>query len=271
MTRTTEPVKVAAVQMVSGADPHANLATAGQLVRDAAARGAKLVVLPEYFVLMGNRDTDKLAVAEDFGDGPLQRQTAAIAREAGVWLVAGTLPLKTGAADKVRNTTLVFDPDGGCTARYDKIHLFGFSGLGERYSEADTIEPGSEPVVAATPWGDVGLTVCYDLRFPELFRQLAPAPMIALPAAFTAITGEAHWEALIRARAIENQCYVIASAQGGTHPSGRRTHGHSMIVDPWGKVLTRLPSGEGVVTADIDPAYLASVRSRLPALAHRVL
>ena len=271
MTRANESVTVAAVQMVSGADPAANLVAAGQLVREAAARGARLVVLPEYFVLMGLRDTDKLELAEAFGDGPLQRQTAAIAREAGVWLVAGTLPLRSGVAGKVRNTTLVFDPQGRCTARYDKIHLFGFSGLGERYSESDTIEPGREAVSAATPWGEVGLSVCYDLRFPELFRQLAPAPMIALPAAFTAITGEAHWEALIRARAIENQCYLIASAQGGTHPSGRRTHGHSMIVDPWGKVLTQLPAGEGVVTADIDAAYLASVRSRLPALSHRVL
>ena len=174
-------------------------------------------------------------------------------------------------ADQVRNTTLVFDPAGVCRARYDKIHLFGFSGLGERYSESDTIDPGSTPVVVDTVIGRVGLSVCYDLRFPELYRGFGEIAAFALPAAFTAVPGEAHWEPLIRARAIENQCYAIASAQGGTHPSGRKTHGHSMIVDPWGKVLAELAQGEGVITADLDPAYMASVRTRLPALRHRVL
>ena len=265
------PITVAAVQMVSGTDPDANLATARTLVLDAAARGARLVVLPEYFVLMGMSDRDKLAIAETPGDGPLQAATAAIARDAGVWLIAGTLPLRADVADKVRNTTLVFDPAGVCRGRYDKIHLFGFSGLGERYSESDTIDPGSTPVVVDTAIGRVGLSVCYDLRFPELYRGFGEIAAFALPAAFTAVTGEAHWEPLIRARAIENQCYAIASAQGGTHPSGRKTHGHSMIVDPWGKVLAELAQGEGVITADLDPGYMASVRTRLPALRHRVL
>lgn len=261
----------AAVQMVSGSDWQQNLARAGALVDQAAAGGATLVTLPEYFCLMGRQEQDKVALAETPGDGPLQAALAEMARRNRVWLVGGTVPLVSPEAGKVRNSCLVFDPDGRQAARYDKIHLFGFSGLGESYCEANTITPGSESVALDTPLGRLALGVCYDLRFPELFRRLAPFDLLVLPAAFTAITGEAHWEVLLRARAIENQCFVIAPAQGGRHDNGRVTFGHSMIIDPWGRVLDRLPGGEGVVSAGIDPNLLQSVRTRLPALSHRVL
>ncbi|MBP8812890.1 MAG: carbon-nitrogen hydrolase family protein [Laribacter sp.] len=263
--------RVAVVQMVSGHVVADNLERARLRVLEAARGGAALVVLPEYFALMGMADTDKLAVAEPFGHGPMQDAVAQMAREAGVWLVAGTLPLAGQNPGRVRNSCLVFSPAGECMARYDKIHLFGFSGLGERYCESDTIEPGDTPVAVDTPLGRLGLSVCYDLRFPELYRRLGEMTALVLPAAFTAVTGEAHWEVLLRARAIENQCYAIAAAQGGVHSSGRRTHGHSMIIDPWGRIVAELPEGEGVLWADLDPALLASVRNRLPALRHRVL
>ena len=263
--------RVAVVQMVSGHVVADNLERARLRVLEAARGGAALVVLPEYFALMGMADTDKLAVAEAFGHGPMQDAVAQMAREAGVWLVAGTLPLAGQNPGRVRNSCLVFSPAGECVARYDKIHLFGFSGLGERYCESDTIEPGDTPVAVDTPLGRLGLSVCYDLRFPELYRRLGEMTALVLPAAFTAVTGEAHWEVLLRARAIENQCYAIAAAQGGVHSSGRRTHGHSMIIDPWGRIVAELPEGEGVLWADLDPALLASVRNRLPALRHRVL
>ena len=263
--------RVAVVQMVSGHVVADNLERARLRVLEAARGGAALVVLPEYFALMGLADTDKLAVAEAFGHGPMQDAVAQMAREAGVWLVAGTLPLAGQNPGRVRNSCLVFSPAGECMARYDKIHLFGFSGLGERYCESDTIEPGDTPVAVDTPLGRLGLSVCYDLRFPELYRRLGEMTALVLPAAFTAVTGEAHWEVLLRARAIENQCYAIAAAQGGVHSSGRRTHGHSMIIDPWGRIVAELPEGEGVLWADLDPALLASVRNRLPALRHRVL
>ena len=263
--------RVAVVQMVSGHVVADNLERARLRVLEAARGGAALVVLPEYFALMGLADTDKLAVAEAFGHGPMQDAVAQMAREAGVWLVAGTLPLAGQNPGRVRNSCLVFSPAGECVARYDKIHLFGFSGLGERYCESDTIEPGDTPVAVDTPLGRLGLSVCYDLRFPELYRRLGEMTALVLPAAFTAVTGEAHWEVLLRARAIENQCYAIAAAQGGVHSSGRRTHGHSMIIDPWGRIVAELPEGEGVLWADLDPALLASVRNRLPALRHRVL
>ena len=263
--------RVAVVQMVSGHVVADNLERARLRVLEAARGGAALVVLPEYFALMGMADTDKLAVAEPFGHGPMQDAVAQMAREAGVWLVAGTLPLAGQNPGRVRNSCLVFSPAGECVARYDKIHLFGFSGLGERYCESDTIEPGDTPVAVDTPLGRLGLSVCYDLRFPELYRRLGEMTALVLPAAFTAVTGEAHWEVLLRARAIENQCYAIAAAQGGVHSSGRRTHGHSMIIDPWGRIVAELPEGEGVLWADLDPALLASVRNRLPALRHRVL
>ena len=263
--------RVAVVQMVSGHVVADNLERARLRVLEAARGGAALVVLPEYFALMGMADTDKLAVAEPFGHGPMLDAVAQMAREAGVWLVAGTLPLAGQNPGRVRNSCLVFSPAGECMARYDKIHLFGFSGLGERYCESDTIEPGDTPVAVDTPLGRLGLSVCYDLRFPELYRRLGEMTALVLPAAFTAVTGEADWEVLLRARAIENQCYAIAAAQGGVHSSGRRTHGHSMIIDPWGRIVAELPEGEGVLWADLDPALLASVRNRLPALRHRVL
>ncbi|BEV70760.1 carbon-nitrogen hydrolase family protein [Paludibacterium sp. THUN1379] len=262
---------VAAVQMVSGTDWHRNLRDAERLVAEAAGRGASLVVLPEYFCLMGARDQDKVALAEVPGEGVLQQALADMARCHKIWLVGGTVPLASGEAGKVYNTSWVFDPAGMAAARYDKIHLFDFTGQGESYCESNTIRPGSLPVKCRTEFCELALGICYDLRFPELFRQLAPFDVLVLPAAFTAVTGQAHWEVLLRARAIENQCYVIASAQGGQHENGRATHGHSMIIDPWGRILAELPQGEGVVLAEIDANMIQSVRSRLPALAHRVL
>jgi nitrilase len=201
----------------------------------------------------------------------MQHALAQMAQVHQVWLVGGTVPLAAPEEDRVYNSTLVFSPQGECVVRYDKIHLFGFSGLGESYCESNTIRPGSLPVKHGTPFGEVAFGVCYDLRFPELFRSLLPSDLMILPAAFTATTGEAHWEPLLRARAIENQCYLIASAQGGEHENGRKTHGHSMIIDPWGRVLAELPKGEGVIVAELQPNVIQSVRSRLPALSHRVL
>nr|WP_199066147.1 carbon-nitrogen hydrolase family protein [Chromobacterium sp. ASV5] len=261
----------AAVQMVSGVDVAANLDRAAQHVADAAARGAKLVALPEYFCLMGERETDKVALAEPFGDGPLQRRLADMAQEHGVWLLAGTVPLLSPEPGKVLNSSLLFGPDGQVAARYDKIHLFGFSGENESYCESNTIYPGATPTKADLGFSELAFGICYDLRFPELFRQLSPFDLLILPAAFTATTGQAHWEPLLRARAIENQCYVLAAAQGGRHENGRHTHGHSLIIDPWGRILAELDQGEGVILAAIDPDLIQSVRSRLPALAHRVL
>ncbi|OWY40137.1 acyltransferase [Xenophilus sp. AP218F] len=261
----------AAVQMVSGVDVAANLDRAAQHVADAAARGAKLVALPEYFCLMGERETDKVALAEPFGDGPLQRRLADMAQEHGVWLLAGTVPLLSPEPGKVLNSSLLFGPDGQVAARYDKIHLFGFSGENESYCESNTIHPGATPTKADLGFSELAFGICYDLRFPELFRQLSPFDLLILPAAFTATTGQAHWEPLLRARAIENQCYVLAAAQGGRHENGRHTHGHSLIIDPWGRILAELDQGEGVILAAIDPDLIQSVRSRLPALAHRVL
>ena len=261
---------VATIQMVSGTDPAHNLATAARLVADAACQGAQLVVLPEYFCLMGREDGDKVRIREPFGDGPIQQALAAMAREHGVWLVGGTVPLQCDADDKVFNTLLLYAPDGSVHSRYDKIHLFGFSGLGERYCESDSIVAGSEPLRAQTPLADIAFGICYDLRFPELFRNMAPFDLLVLPAAFTATTGEAHWEVLLRARAIENQCYVVASAQGGLHENGRKTHGQSLVIDPWGRIVAQLDKDEGVLLARIDPTIIQSVRTRLPALAHRV-
>jgi len=265
------PYRIAAVQMVSGEDVAANLDTVARLVRFAAERGARLVLLPEYWPVLSSDERRKLAVAEPAGEGPLQRFLADLARDESVWLVAGTIPITTGDPEHVRNTCLVFDDRGRQVARYDKIHLFNLSLGAESFCESSTIEAGAEPVGVATPLGRVALSVCYDLRFPELYRRLLPFDVLCMPAAFTATTGRAHWEVLLRARAIENQCYVLAAGQGGTHPGGRRTHGHSMIVDPWGDVLDLLPEGPGVVMADIDPARLQQVRRDLPALANRVL
>lgn len=262
--------RIAAVQMISGPDVAANLATAARLVAAAAGAGARLVALPEYFPIIGGSDADRLAAREPAGSGPIQDFLAAAALSHGVWLVGGSLPLTADAPDKLRNACLVFDPAGACVARYDKIHLFGFQKGAERYDEAETIEAGPpEPVAFDTEFGRVGLGICYDLRFPELFRAMGALDLIVLPAAFTDTTGRAHWETLLRARAVENQCYLLAAAQGGRHPGGRMTHGNSMIVDPWGTVLARADKGEAVVAAELDPARIAETRASLPALRHR--
>ena len=279
----TEPtLRVAAVQMVSAVNVSDNLARAEQLIGEAAAAGARLVALPEYFVQLGRGDRDKLAIREADGDGPLQAFLSGQAAAHGIWLVGGTLPLVGPNPGKVFNSTLVYGPDGRRAARYDKIHLFGFDNGAERYDEAATIAPGRTPTVfdlespgaAGAPsavWR-IGLSVCYDLRFPELYRALAPVDLVLLPAAFTWTTGSDHWEVLLRARAIENQCYLLAPAQGGKHESGRRTWGHSMLVDPWGAIVSlRAEDGEGVVLGDVARARLRQVRAGLPALSHRVM
>ena len=262
---------VAAIQMISSPSVEDNLATARRLVAQAAAAGAQLVVLPEYWAIMGNQETDKLAHAEQPGSGPIQDGMAQMARHDGIWLIGGTLPLISGQEGKVLNTTLVYDPQGEPAGRYDKIHLFGFTRGAESYNESRTIVPGAQVRSIETPFGRVGLSICYDLRFPELYRAMGDCALIVVPAAFTHTTGSAHWEVLLRARAIENQCYVLASAQGGLHPNGRRTWGHSMLIDPWGEVKAVLPEGEGVVSGEIDLVFLAGVRESLPALAHRTM
>ncbi|MDZ5634209.1 MULTISPECIES: carbon-nitrogen hydrolase family protein [unclassified Janthinobacterium] len=262
---------VAAVQMISSPSVEDNLATARRLVAQAAAAGAQLVVLPEYWAIMGKQETDKLAHAEQPGSGPIQDGMAQMARQHGIWLIGGTLPLISGEEGKVLNTTLVYDPQGEPAGRYDKIHLFGFTRGAESYNESRTIVPGAQVRSIETPFGRVGLSICYDLRFPELYRAMGDCALIVVPAAFTHTTGSAHWEVLLRARAIENQCYVLASAQGGLHPNGRRTWGHSMLIDPWGEVKAVLPEGEGVVSGEIDLLFLAGVRESLPALAHRTM
>jgi nitrilase len=264
-------MKVAALQMISGPEVAPNLATAGRLIAEAAAAGARLAVLPEYFPLIGASDEARLAARENEGSGPIQDFLAEAARRHGLWLVGGSIPLAADDPAKLRNSCLVFDDRGERVARYDKIHLFGFRKGEEHYDEAATIEAGDRVVAVDTPLGRIGLAICYDLRFPELFRAMGSVDLIVLPAAFTETTGRAHWEMLIRARAVENQCYVAASAQGGRHPTGRQTHGNSMIVDPWGEVRARMDKGEGVVTAELDPARTAEVRASLPALGHRRL
>lgn len=270
----TMPI-MAAIQMVSGPDVAENLAAAAELLARAAADGARLAVLPENFALMGRGENDKVRVREAEGEGPIQAFLAEQAARHGLWLVGGTIPLRTvGDDDRVRAACLLFDDRGRQVARYDKVHLFDVQVVGsaERYAESATIEPGDRYVVAATPLGRLGLAVCYDLRFPEQFRCMVEQGMelLALPAAFTAATGKAHWETLLRARAIENQCYVIASAQGGKHANGRETYGDSLIIDPWGEILARLPHGPGVVLAEFDRERLANVRRQFPVLEHRV-
>jgi len=261
---------VAAIQMVSGTSVEANLARAGELVAGAVAEGARLVVLPEYFCFMGRRDPDKLAFQESLGAGRIQDFLADTARRHGIWLLGGTLPLQSEDTDRIYNTMLVFGPDGGRMARYDKIHLFGFRKGQESYDEAVSIRPGANGAqVFDAPFGRVGLSICYDLRFPELYRAMGDVALIVVPAAFTYTTGSAHWEVLLRARAIENQCYVLACAQGGKHENGRRTWGHSMLIDPWGDVLSCLPEGEGCVGGIIESARMDEVRLSLPALSHR--
>lgn len=261
---------VAAVQMVSGTSLEANLKRAGELVADAVGRGARLVVLPEYFCFMGRRDPDKLAIQESCGSGPIQEFLAQAARRHGIWLLGGSLPLQSEDTDRIYNAMLVYGPDGRQVARYDKIHLFGFRKGDESYDESISIRPGANPPrVFEAPFGRVGLSICYDLRFPELYRAMGDTALIVVPAAFTYTTGSAHWEILLRARAIENQCYVLAAAQGGKHENGRRTWGHSMLIDPWGRIISCLPEGEGCVSGNIEPERMEEVRLSLPALRHR--
>lgn len=265
------PVRIAAVQMVSTPDIAENIDSAQRLVGEAAATGATLVCLPEYWPLLGMHEHDKLRHAEAPGDGPIQAAMAALATRHGIWLVGGTLPLHSSEANKVLNTTLVYGPDGAEVKRYDKVHLFSFSRGAEIYDESRTITAGSITSCVETPFGRVGLSVCYDLRFPELYRALGDCVLMVVPSAFTYTTGAAHWEILLRARAIENQCYVLAAAQGGSHVNGRRTWGHSMLIDPWGVIVAVLAEGEGVVAGMLDLQRLAEVRADLPALQHRRL
>jgi predicted amidohydrolase len=276
-------MKVAALQMVSSDRVDDNLAQAAELVEQATLQGAELVVLPEYFCLMGLQDSAKLAIREPFGQGPLQQFLSAAAKTHGLWIVGGTLPLAAPAevpdADaRVFNSSLVFDPQGQCVARYDKMHLFRFDNGSERYDESRVLEPGSAPVTFDLPSRDghrwrIGLSVCYDLRFAELYRAYAQtgADLLLVPSAFTHTTGQAHWEVLLRARAIENLAYVAAAAQGGVHTNGRQTWGQSMAIDPWGQVLAQQAQGAGVVLADLDYAKLQALRLQLPALQHRRL
>lgn len=263
--------KVAAVQMASGPNVAGNLNEARRLVEKAAQQGAKLVVLPEFFAIMGMKETDKIAVREQPGSGQIQSFLSETARKHKIWLVGGSIPLAADAPNKVRNSCLVYNELGEQVARYDKIHLFNLDLGNEQYHEANTIEAGDQVVVVDSPFGRIGLAICYDLRFPELFRAMKDVDIIVLPAAFTATTGKVHWEALVRARAIENLSYFIAAAQGGYHVNGRETHGHSMVVDPWGRVLDELTRGSDVVMAELNPSYQASLRSSLPALSHRTL
>ncbi len=272
---TEKSIKLAAVQMATGPNVSANLLETERLVAEAAESGAGLVVLPENFAFMGKRDQDQLALRENDGEGPLQDFLSQMAKKYGVWLVGGTIPLFAKDASKVRAACLLYDDTGMRVARYDKMHLFDVHLMeaDERYVESSTIEPGDELVVVDTPFGRLGLTVCYDLRFPELYRALQDqgVDLFAIPASFTAITGKAHWETLVRARAIENLAYVVAAAQGGYHINGRETHGNSMIVDPWGAVLATVPRGNGTVSCVMDTEYQDTVRRTFPALRHRRL
>ncbi len=268
-------LKIASIQMVSTPNLAENLETAERLVKAVAQDGSQIAVLPEYFCLMGLKDNDKVLARENLDGGPIQERLSAIAKDSGIYLVAGTIPLKAKDPNKVLNSTLVFDPEGKRIGRYDKIHLFGFQTQTERYQESETIEAGDVPgllkiSINQQDW-TFGLSICYDLRFPELYRALGTVDCHIIPAAFTYTTGKEHWEILLRARAIENQCYILASAQGGKHQNQRRTWGHSMLIDPWGAILADLPEGEGFISGVLCKDKLNEVRSKLPALAHRKL
>jgi deaminated glutathione amidase len=263
--------RVAALQMVSTPEVMSNLESADRLIAAAAAAGARLVALPENFYLIGRHEADKVEVREPEGEGPIQSFLAAAARRHRVWIVGGTVPISCSDPGRIRSACLVFDDTGRRVARYDKIHLFRFDAGDERYDESRTLEGGESAVAVQSPFGRLALSVCYDVRFPELYRELGDFDAMFVPSAFTVPTGAAHWETLLRARAIENQAYVIAPAQGGLHASGRRTYGHSMIVDPWGQVLAVRPEGEGVLLAEMDTERVREVRASLPAVANRRL
>lgn len=266
--------RIAAIQMTSGPEVAQNLTTAARLLEDAAAQGAALAGLPENFAIMGRSEADKLAVSETDGDGPIQQFLASTARRLKLWIIGGTIPVRAGSDGRVAAACLVYDERGERRARYDKIHLFDVKlpDKAEEYRESATIVHGSEPVVIDSPVGKLGLAVCYDVRFPELFRKMsaAGAQVFSLPSAFTAPTGRAHWETLLRARAIENLCFMLAPAQAGVHVNGRETYGDTMIVDYWGRVMARLPRGAGVITAELDVERQVEVRRSFPALEHRI-
>ena len=269
-------MKIAALQMVSTPNVGRNLAAAVEGIAEAAAAGARLVALPEYFCLLGRSDRDKLGVAETDGHGPIQDCLASAAQRHGLWLIGGTLPLRASdidPPDKVRNSCCVYAPDGTRAARYDKIHLFAFDNGSERFDEGRTLQAGDAPLAFDAEGWRIGLSICYDLRFPELYRALMrpPCDLIVVPSAFTYTTGQAHWELLLRARAVENQCYVLAPAQGGVHENGRRTWGHSLLIDPWGEVLACRAEGPGLVMGEMHAGRLNEVRRQLPALSHRKL
>jgi len=265
--------QVAAVQMASGPNVNSNLIEASRLINDAVSKGAELVVLPENFAFLGHKDSDILTIAEVDGKGPIQDFLVKQAKSHGIWIVGGTVPITGGDAQHVRSACMVFNSSGERVARYDKIHLFDvhINASNESYKESETTEAGDEVVVIDTPFGKMGIAICYDLRFPELFRHMLDAGMefIVMPSAFTAITGKAHWEVLTRARAIENLCYVIAADQGGFHVSGRETHGNSMIVDPWGHVLSRIQNGSGAIVSELDNIQVGKIRKTFPATNHR--
>jgi nitrilase len=264
-------MRVAAIQMVSTPLVEENIAAVTRLIAEAAHQGAQLVLLPEYWAAMGMHENDKIALAEQNGEGPIQTFMSKVARDYKVWLIGGTLPMAASCADKVLNTMMVYNPSGERVTRYDKIHLFSFTKGEESYDEARTIVRGNDVATFDAPFGKVGLSVCYDLRFPELYRAMGDCTLIVVPAAFTYTTGKAHWEILLRARAIENQCYVLAAAQGGRHVNGRTTWGHSMLIDPWGEIKALWAEGEGLAIGDIDPHHLSGIRDNLPALRHRKL
>ncbi len=265
--------KVAAIQMASGPNVKANLAEAEKLIKIAVQQEAELVVLPENFAIMGLAETDKVKIAEEYGSGLLQDFLKGQALKHNIWLVGGTIPLQSKEKGKVFSSCLLINSQGEIVSRYDKIHLFDVTieSSNESYTESETISPGNEIVVTETPFGRLGLAICYDLRFPELFRAMIEQKMeiCALPSAFTSLTGKVHWESLLRARAIENLCFMIAADQGGYHVGGRETHGDSMIIDPWGQVLNRLPHGTGVVVANIDLEKSEHTRKMFPALEHK--
>jgi predicted amidohydrolase len=264
-------VRVAAIQMISTDNVTENLNQAQQYVRQAADEGAQLIVLPEYFCIMGQTDQDKLAIAETLNNGPIQSFLSDLAQDLGVWIGGGTIPIKTSNPEKIFNTHIVFNNKGESICHYNKIHLFGFERGAEKFDESKTILPGNQPVTFEGPAGKTGVSICYDLRFPELYRSMGAVNLIVVPSAFTHTTGMAHWLVLLRARAIENQCYVLAPAQGGLHNNGRKTWGHSMLINPWGEVMAQIEEGPGVVIGNVDFAHLNDIRQVLPALKHRIL